>query len=62
MEDIDEVQPSPTPQDQFDALVKQKNDLWESIKRNAMPKLSDEWRQIEEIDRQLWSLKRQMEE
>jgi hypothetical protein len=58
---------TPTLQEQFDALVKQKNALWDSIKGNYTDpydysfRQSDVYRKIEDIDVELFKLNGQME-
>lgn len=48
-------------QTQFNELTQRKIELWEQIKANALYELTEQWKEIESIDRQLFSLKAQIE-
>lgn len=58
----DAVDTKTTLQQTFDDLSKAKMALWDIIKDQKLYKSTDEWKQIEQIDQQLWSIKHQMEE
>jgi hypothetical protein len=66
MGDIDEllqedVKRESTLQEEFDRLVALKMEKWDAIKHLALFRETPEWREIKEIDAQLWAIKHQME-